>query len=138
MAFNSCECANPGETCKVCREIILKDVPESCPACGLQDTYVTHASKHIQTCIGCEDKFCTACFHGCRYYCTYVYGSLSAPPPISRECSEEKWVAAENYLRAHPEKTSAVAEYIPGYHVYTVIRSVIEGHFVREHSILSC
>ena len=56
---------------------------EPCPSCNSKGTYVTHASKGLRTCNGCDDKFCTKCYYGSRYCCAYVYGSVSASPPTT-------------------------------------------------------
>lgn len=52
---------------------------ESCPSCATKGTYVTHASKGLPTCSGCDEKFCTKCYYGSRYCCVYVYGTLTTP-----------------------------------------------------------
>lgn len=61
------------------------DFVEPCPMCGATGTYVTHASKGMRVCNGCDDKFCTKCLHGSRYCCAYVYGSLDAPTAAERQ-----------------------------------------------------
>lgn len=59
---------------------------EPCPSCGALGTYITHASVGIRTCNGCEDKFCTSCYHGSRYCCRYVYRRpLAAPTGLDRQ-----------------------------------------------------
>ena len=86
-------CSMPNGPCEYCQERIdeetvaatlvqLKnDIPERCPSCNKRNSYVTHASRGLRTCNGCDDKFCTHCLFGSRYCCSYVYGSL--PPPTS-------------------------------------------------------
>ena len=61
-------------------------VAEPCPECRAL-TYITHASKGLRTCNGCDEKFCTKCYYGSRYCCSYVYGKLPAPttPPVRQE-----------------------------------------------------
>ena len=61
------------------------DFVEPCPMCGSRGTFITHASKGMRTCNGCEDKFCTKCLYGSRYCCAYVYGSLDAPAGAERQ-----------------------------------------------------
>ena len=98
------ECNLPGGPCSTCQERIdeetaamallalatecCRDRPEflePCPMCNARGTYVTHASKGLRTCNGCEDKFCTKCYHGSRYCCAYVYSPLSLPAPTTFE-----------------------------------------------------
>lgn len=86
-------CTMPGGPCDYCQERIdadmvaaalvqLKtDVPERCPSCNARASYVSHASRGLRTCNGCDDKFCVKCLFGSRYCCAYVYGGL--PPPSS-------------------------------------------------------
>lgn len=50
-----------------------------CPHCGERNTIVTHASVGIRTCNGCSDEFCTNCFYGARYCCSYVYPPRPKP-----------------------------------------------------------
>jgi hypothetical protein len=144
------ECNNPGGTCEYCQLRIDEEEAiaglrslanpgccddraefmEPCPSCGDKKSYISHASKGLRTCNGCDDKFCTKCYHGSRYCCAYVY--LPAPSvPISRQCSEEKWVMAEDHLRMFPGETATLADYTPG-HVYRVVR-VASGELVRQH-----
>jgi hypothetical protein len=95
---------------------------EPCPFCGEQYSYVSHISQGLRTCNGCEDKFCIKCRHGSRYCCAAF---LPAPShPLSRQCSEDKWAAAEGVLRHHPEQSVAIAEHIPNRHVYAVLRHI--------------
>lgn len=118
------DCPTPGGPCSICLErqqeaevaaallaltvSCCQDRPsflEPCPSCNSTGTYVTHASKGLQTCNGCDDKFCTKCYHGSRYCCAYVYGpdvlaspsgplerllSLGAPSPKAEEKTENK------------------------------------------------
>lgn len=78
-------CSNPAGICSYCQERIdEEDAAQTCPSCSAKGTYITHASQGLSTCNGCEDSFCTECFHGTRYCCAYIYGALPAPPRISR------------------------------------------------------
>lgn len=80
-------CNNPYGICSACQTRIDEEDAlraETCPACKSKSTYVTHASKGLRTCNGCQDRFCTECLYGARYCCAYVYGVLPAPPRISR------------------------------------------------------
>jgi hypothetical protein len=99
---NPRDCITPGGPCSYCQARIdeeaaasalltlcCQDRPaflEPCPSCNTKGTYITHASKGLRTCNGCEDKFCTKCYHGSRYCCAYVYGAdLSSPSgPLER------------------------------------------------------
>lgn len=141
-------CNNPGGICENCQERIDEmdaaealaklcrpEFMEPCPSCGNQESYITHASQGLRTCNGCEDKFCTNCYYGSRYCCTYVY--LPSPPhPLSRQCSEEKWRMAEDHLRTNPEETIAIADHHPGRHIYRVVRTDT-GELVRQHESLA-
>ena len=93
-------CTMPGGPCEYCQDrsdadavaaalVKLKnDVPERCPSCNYKDSYVSHASRGLRTCNGCDDKFCIRCYFGSRYCCAYVYGELPPPtsPPV-RQCA---------------------------------------------------
>lgn len=85
--------------------LCCKDRPpflEPCPSCHSRGTYVTHASKGLRTCNGCDETFCTKCYHGARYCCAYVYGpseplgpaerqeTLGLPSPKAEEKTENK------------------------------------------------
>lgn len=108
--------------------------PEICPSCHEYGTYISHASKGLRTCNGCEDNICTKCRYGCRYYCPAV--SLPAPSsPASRQCSTEKWQLAEEYLRQHPELTQTFADIVTERHFY-IVRRTLTGEFVRVHQYL--
>lgn len=92
-------CNTPGGPCTNCQDRIdeedvaialasLKDCCkqrpeflEPCPMCGRVGTYVSHASKGLETCNGCDDMFCTDCYYGSRYCCAYV---LRRPAPAER------------------------------------------------------
>lgn len=117
-------CEFPGGPCEYCQQRI----DATCPSCDTEGTYVPHTQK---TCNGCEDKVCTQCSHGARYFCTAVYPLL----PISRQCSTEKWELAEEYLHQNPKETQTIADTIPGKHMY-VVRRTDTGELVREHYTL--
>lgn len=132
-------CNNPGGICGNCQDRIdaytllsLKccenrpDFLEPCPSCGNQESYVTHA---LPICNGCEDKICTMCYNGARYCCAILY---PRPPPVSRQCSEEKWRVAEEFLQSNPLEMRAVADCEPGRHLYVVIRTGM-GDIERHH-----
>lgn len=132
-------CDFPGGPCEMCQERIDTDaatilanlyIRPACPSCHSRGTYISHASKGLRTCNGCEDMFCTKCYHGSRYCC--AYHTLPPPPPVSRQCSTEKWQLAEEYLREHPEEFEAIAEIIPDQHIY-LVRRTASGEFLRVH-----
>jgi hypothetical protein len=105
-------CNTPGGPCSSCEERIeeedtaitllsLKDCCntrpeflEPCPMCGKVGSYVSHESKGLKTCNGCEDMFCSECYYGSRYCCAYVYGEL--PRPARAERSETLGVQSPN------------------------------------------
>jgi hypothetical protein len=100
-----------------------------CPSCQSLTGYI----RHVKPCNGCENMICTNCRYGARYFCP-----LAIPPPslpISRQCSTDKWILAEEYLRSHPELTETIAEKV-GHHVY-LVRRTSTGEFVREHKTLA-
>lgn len=99
---NPRDCNTPGGPCGACQDrinqedaaaalVLLKccenrpDFVEPCPSCGGKGSYITHASKGLRTCNGCDDKFCVKCLFGSRYCCAYVYGKLDAPDPAERQ-----------------------------------------------------
>ena len=90
---NPRECNTPGGPCSVCQSRIDDEDAaaqlislhssrppflEPCPSCGIK-SYVSHASVGLRTCNGCDEKFCTKCYHGSRYCCAYVYPNLYGP-----------------------------------------------------------
>lgn len=97
-------CNTPGGPCGACQDRIDKEdaalalialkepccetrppFMEPCPSCGNKSSYVTHASKGMRTCNGCEDNFCVKCYYGSRYCCAYVYGRLDVPEAAERQ-----------------------------------------------------
>lgn len=100
-----------------------------CPSCQSLTSYI----RHVKPCNGCEDMICTSCRYGARYFCPLAIPAPSLP--LSRQCSTEKWLMAEEYLRLHPELTETVAEKV-GHHVY-IVRRTPTGEFVREHKTLA-
>jgi hypothetical protein len=97
---NPRECNTPGGPCTVCqsriddeetaKQLLSLRSPrppflEPCPSCGIKTSYVSHASLGLRTCNGCDDKFCTKCYHGSRYCCAYVYGPLKAAESLVRQ-----------------------------------------------------
>jgi len=118
----------PMDTLEVARLLLTLS---RCPSCHERGTYVSHASKGLRTCNGCEDMFCTKCAYGSRYCCAYVFPPAPSTP-VSRQCSVEKWLMAEEYLRDHPEETQTIADIIPERHIY-IVRRTPTGEFVREH-----
>ncbi len=106
-----------------------------CPSCSERGTYVSHKSKGLRTCNGCEDMFCTKCGYGARYFCAYIFPPAPSKP-VSRQCSTEKWLMAEEYLRDHPNETEVIVDSILERHIY-LIRRTASGEFVREHKTLA-
>ena len=100
-----------------------------CPSCYSLTSYIRHETP----CNGCDTMICVNCRYGARYFCPLA---IPAPShPLSRQCSTEKWIMAEEHLQAHPELTEAVAETV-GHHVY-VVRRTSQNEFVREHKTLA-
>ena len=54
---------------------------EPCPSCSTVGAYVTHAAQNVPCCNGCNERICTACFTGARYYCPLRVNAPLAPPP---------------------------------------------------------
>ena len=112
------------------------DKMNTCPSCEAPNSYFTHASLGLRTCNGCAETICMNCHRGARYCCAYFRPILFPPStPVSRQCSTEKWLLAEEYLQAHPELNATIADQT-GHHLY-IVRRTSTGEFVREHETLA-
>lgn len=112
---------------------------EPCPSCGNEGTYRHHSDLGYTTCNGCDDKICSECAHGARYFCAYFQSQLrdQCPPPppaprLERQITEGKWEDAEAYMNAHPEcQVFEVAKL--GIHLYLMVRTK-KGRLLRIHA----
>ncbi len=58
------------------------------------------------------------------------------PIPLERQITNEKWERAEEILKQNPTKFDVVAYWIPGKHMYKVLRW--ERKFLRVHGTEVC
>ena len=105
------DCNTPGGPCCYCQErideedaqaaaealVMLSKAPaccadrpgflEPCPSCSAIGTYITHASRGLACCNGCDEQLCIACFSGARYYCPLRTLVCLSPPcgPLVRQ-----------------------------------------------------
>jgi len=103
---NPRDCNTPGGPCSVCQDRIdEQDAAEAlvqlsreccatrpifmepCPSCHTAAPRVTHADAGLRCCNGCEDKLCSNCFDGARYFCPLRTTPFLVPPngPLVRQ-----------------------------------------------------
>jgi len=110
---------------------------EPCPSCGNEGTYKHHSELGYKTCHGCDEKICSECAHGARYFCAYFQAQLKEecpppPPKLERQITEGKWEDAEAYMKEHPESRVVEVATI-GVHIYLLVRTK-KGRILRIHT----
>jgi hypothetical protein len=57
---------------------------------------------------------------------------MEQPIALERQVNNDKWESSEEHLRKNPKLTGVIVEYIPGEHIYKVVRDE-EGNLIRLH-----
>jgi hypothetical protein len=98
-----------------------------CLSCN-EVTVTTHAEHGLPVCQGCSPSFCTHCYAGARYSCAYFTSTVP----------ESNWIAAENYMKANPDRTERVVRSGPIHQCYVVrIGMTLFRHVIRDGVVVN-